>query len=99
MTIDQLAELEAKATKGPWKASHPDTGHGEVTCNEPRNHWVFDGCTQQRDIDFIAALRNHAAALIAVARAAKVFLDVFDNAPDEMSRAELAAALAALEAP
>jgi len=49
---------------------------------------------------FDTAIVRHGRELLAVARAAKVFLaaDVFGNAPDEMSRLELDAALAALEA-
>jgi len=48
---------------------------------------------------FDTAIVRRGRELLAVAWAAKVFLDVFDNTSDELSRSELDAALAALEAP
>lgn len=65
--LDELAALEAKATPGEWSAIHvdddsPDGGPGHTTM------MPMAALTTDADCSFVAALRNHAGPLLAMAR-------------------------------
>jgi len=67
--LARLEKLEAKATPGEWKVSEPAvyiyTADGMVA--------KMENCPEfKSNSEFIAALRNHAPALIAAARRAAV---------------------------
>ncbi len=76
-TIERLIALEKAATPGPWPQygiytvlrHFRKTGCDADDIGE-ENWWSYD---DTKDSDFIAALRNAAPALIAVARAAKEY--------------------------
>lgn len=73
--LQRLRELEARATPGPWKATHKTTfGGGEIGFADisgpatGRYGGVEYRCSSTNaDADFVAALRNAAPALIAAA--------------------------------
>lgn len=92
--LSRLEELEKKATPGPWRFDNGNDdveGGGPnrwTVCDISRGDRLgvnVDGepdpnPTDFRDDgDFIAAIRNTAPALIAVARAAKTFCDTYDS--------------------
>jgi len=83
MTIDQLKELEAKATPGPWEHRQVD-GLNDIAT--PAG-WI-DDCSD--NFALIAAMRNAMPALLEVARAAK-------HAAEYFGSKDLSNALAKLE--
>lgn len=80
LDLDALAELERKATEGPWWPSTPNDEYhdpSEVRCRmglslkdrvllSANPHFPFDD-----DLALVCALRNHARTLIAEARRAR----------------------------
>lgn len=113
--IDELAALVAAASQEKWKAVRAktlihisDDGHLIAEIATRSRHGVYPFA--EANADAIVALRNHADALLAVARAAKRYVtasEKFDAcAPDSMcmqlelhqSNAALADALERLEA-
>lgn len=64
--LDRLIGLEAAATKGPWLLDH-DKPH-TVICSDGKHVGGILYNTNQSDVQFIAALRNAAPDLIAMAR-------------------------------
>ena len=83
MTIDELAALVAAATPKPWEAycrdvryksgAWPEDEFLQWEINGPSDH-TGRGSYMQKDAAAIAARRNHADALIAVALAAKALV-------------------------
>lgn len=82
--IAELAALVDAATQGPWEAycrdvryksgAWPEDEFLQWEINGPSDH-TGRGSYMQKDAAAIVALRNHADALLAVARAAKAFRD------------------------
>lgn len=84
LDLDALAELERKATEGPWWPSTPNDEYhdpSEVRCRmglslkdrvllSANPHFPFDD-----DLALVCALRNHARTLIAEARRAREYRD------------------------
>lgn len=100
MTIlDHLSELEAKATAGEWRArwDHKNVDIKSTVSTFP----ILEGGNslsgeRMRDAAFIASIRNHAKALIDVARAAKLVIGTFHDQESQI-RNDLITALARLE--
>jgi hypothetical protein len=69
VTIEELANLESRATAGPWENRFH---RKEVTQRDWRHSMpILANCNTFDDGDFIVALRNAAPELLAVAAAAK----------------------------
>ena len=76
MKIEELKALEAKATLGPWKVEYDGDASFIFTRNpSPASIASVYSDMKDTDCDLIAALRNHASALIACAEALKVALE------------------------
>lgn len=85
MTLEKLEKLEKSATPGPWHSNSyselftyayssehdPDP---VVVCNVPCISGDTATTAGYADMAFIAAFRNNAKALIAIARAAKEYV-------------------------
>lgn len=81
MTLDELIELEKKATPGPWGA--PDSVNSHLIARTERDSngafiYIGDGqgvaYADDADGRFLIALRNLAPELLAVAKAAREFV-------------------------
>ena len=70
MTIDELKELEAKATPGPWQALKTGCECDDPYCNHGNFSYALKHCNideiSSNDLDFIAVIRNIAPELIAL---------------------------------
>lgn len=78
MNLSKLAELAEKATKGPWVAERDATNsiYRVYAADSLRVCWISDDRFPGKDAaEFIAAFRNHAEALIEVARRSIAFLE------------------------
>ncbi len=110
--LTRLAEMEQKAEVGPWEfRATKDSGGIQfvVAPNAERcrdnMEFIPADCSHKRNGEFIAAIRNAAPKLIAVARAAKSealrWNESYCSQADYIERAEawahLDAALATLE--
>ena len=85
--LDRLAELEAKATPGPWRADtllggrKPIVGTPEV---DGEGEIIFEGYDRP-DCELAAMLRNHARELIAAARRSQ-WIPVTERLPEPQPR-------------
>ena len=88
--LDKLEALEKAATAGPWKGDRYDGTvkyaiegvDGVMVCHGCNGNSAGDnpyGFQRSEDDEFVMAIRNNAAALIAVARAAEKVVDAVEK--------------------
>ena len=68
--LEELTRLEAAALDGPWHSGHNDSPHPEFIVCESRESSAVAYVRYAHDAKFIAAIRNAAKELIAIARQA-----------------------------
>ncbi len=66
--LDELERMEAAALDGPWHSGHNDAPEPEFIVCESRQSSAVAYVRYAHDARFIAAMRNAAKELIAIAR-------------------------------
>lgn len=94
--LDRLAELEAKATQGPWDVARDPEGWRLTSplCSVAQ---VFKCYQREANADLITSLRNHAPALIAAARVVHALAQHLGVAPEQVTAEGVVGCVKALE--